>query len=146
MTLREGLAEYYQVNPGLSDPAKIKDETSATYFRNHDCTHVVFGTHTGLLDEGINDMLTMFGVDIRLSDYAKGFLATDEGKEITKQLINWSIFPLLWRTIKLSPKLWRHSRSMKKKWPWVPPAEIMDRPLDEIRAEYGIEVFRLDTE
>ena len=82
MTLREGLAEYYRVNPGLSDPVEINDPKSAFYFRNHDSTHVVFGTHTGELHEGINDLWTIFGVDIRLRDYAGGFFATDESKTI----------------------------------------------------------------
>ena len=142
MTLREGLAEYYRVNPGLSVPDAITSPTSAAYFHNHDCTHVVFGTHTGLLDEGINDLLTLFGVNIRALDYGKGFIVSDEAKTISKGFLNLSLIPLVWHVVRLTPKVWRHSRKMTKKWPWSPPADFLDRPLDELRAEFGIEVFR----
>ncbi|MEM6993358.1 MAG: hypothetical protein AAF721_22790 [Myxococcota bacterium] len=143
MTLREGLAEYYQVNPGLSEPSKITNRKSATYFHNHDTTHVVFGTHTGLLDEAVNDYLTFFCVDIRARDYIVGFFATDESKKIAKQsFFKLEIVRVFWRSLKLLPRIWRHRKRMTKRWPWTPPAELMDRPLAEIRAEYGIEPFR----
>ncbi|MGB1015058.1 MAG: hypothetical protein ACPG4T_13055, partial [Nannocystaceae bacterium] len=69
LTLREGLAEYYRVNPGLSEPAFLDHKPSATFFHRHDCTHVIFGTHTGPLDEGVNDILTLFGVKINYYGY-----------------------------------------------------------------------------
>ena len=140
MTLSEGLAEYYRVNPGLSVPAEIRDSKSAAYFHSHDCTHVVFGTHTGFLNEGVNDMWTILGVSIRFRDYAGGFFATDESKEITKQFAPLPLARSLWRTLRLTPEIWRRTRSMAKTWPWVPPQELLDRPLKEIRAEYGIEI------
>ena len=143
-TLREGLAEYYRVNPGLVDPATIADPKSAAYFHSHDCTHVVFGTHTGPLDEGINDLYTMFGVDIRLRDYFMGFVTTAEGKTITKSLLDLSLVPLFWHTVKLVPKVWRITRSMTKKWPWRVPEALLDRPLVELRREFGIELFRFE--
>ncbi len=142
MTLREGLAEYYRVNPGLSEPDHIESETSANYFRNHDTTHVVFGTHTGLMDESVNDMLTILGVEISFWDYGMGFFATDESKAISKTFVKMDVFVVLWRTLKLWPTIRRHSKAMTKKWPWNPPAELLDRSLDEIRQEYGIKPFR----
>jgi len=141
MTLREGLAEYYRVNPGLSVPAEISDPKSAAYFHSHDCTHVVFGTHTGFLNEGVNDMWTILGVGIRFREYAGGFFATDESKQITKQFAPLPLARSLWQTLRLTPEIWRRTRAMVKKWPWVPPEDLMDRPLKEIRAEYGIETF-----
>ena len=146
MTLREGLAEYYEVNPGLSDPAGIDDPKSAAYFRNHDSTHVVFGTHTGALHEGVNDLWTILGVDIRFRDYVTGFFATDESKdiakEISKQFSGTTGVSLVWQTLRLLPELRRRTRAMTKKWPWTPPDPHLDRPLNELRAEYGITVFR----
>jgi hypothetical protein len=55
LTLREGLAEYYKENgkyTRLSKPDEMTDLESARYFRNHDATHVIFGTHTGDINEG----------------------------------------------------------------------------------------------
>ncbi len=31
---------------------------------------------------------------------------------------------------------------MRSKWPWDPPPELLDRPLVDLRAEYGFEVWR----
>ena len=95
MTLREGLDEYYQVNPGLSDPDTIKDPVSATYFSNHDASHVFFGTHTGQLNEGVNDLLTLWGLDVLYKDYITGFNSTQESKSIIKEFLNFRIFTLL---------------------------------------------------
>lgn len=146
MTLREGLAEYYAVNPGLSDPASLTDAASARYFHNHDCTHVVFGTHTGPLDEGVNDVLTLFGVDIRYRDYIAGFFASSEAATIAKQYTASSAALLVVRTLRLTPQIWRRCREMSKKWPWTPPDAFLDRRLDELRAEFGIRLLRPEAE
>jgi hypothetical protein len=141
MTLGEGLAEYYRVNPGLSEPAKITAAKSAAYFHNHDSTHVIFGTHTGPLHEGANDLWTLFGVDISFKDYAGGFFATDESKQIAQEFDYKTLGPLLWGSLKLVPEIRRRCKAMSKKWPWTPPDDFLSRPLDELRAEFGIEVF-----
>ena len=87
-------------------------------------------------------MFTIFGVDIRLRDYVRGFFATDESKSITEQLVKMPVIKLFWRTLKLTPRIWRSCRAMNKKWPWTPPQELLDRPLREIRDEFGIVIFR----
>ncbi len=145
-TLREALAEYYVVNPGLLPPASMTDKAAATYFRSHDLTHVVFGTHTGPLDEGVNDLLTMFGVDVSYVDYIRGFFAAkDAAKTIGDQYKKLPLGVLLqslgW-TLRLLPTVWRACRSMSKKWPWNPEEHLLDRPLVDVRAEYGIEIWR----
>jgi len=147
VALREGLAEYYRVNPGLSEPAFLDHKPSATFFHRHDCTHVIFGTHTGPLDEGVNDILTLFGVKINYYGYIKGFLGTTEVKSIAKSYASVSMIArLLWQTLKLTPKIRRTAKAMHKKWPWDPPEGSLDRPLAELRQEYGIILFRPETE
>ena len=141
MTLREGLQEYYRVNPGLSDPDTIEDPVSATYFRNHDASHVFFGTHTGDLNEGVNDLLTMWGLDVLYKDYVTGFAATQESKSIAKQFLKLKIFLTLWRTVRLIPAIRRCTKAMNTKWPWTPPQDFYEKPLNELRAEFGYQVF-----
>lgn len=145
MSMREGLDEYYRVNPGLSVPATIGDPKSRAYFHNHDCTHVVFGTHTGPLDEGVNDLFTLWGVDLRYRDYITGFLATDESKEIVKSYFTVGLLVrVLWQTLRLLPRVRRTCKAMSKRWPWTPPDAYLDRPLAELRAEFCIELWRPD--
>ncbi|MEM7160716.1 MAG: hypothetical protein AAF799_48210 [Myxococcota bacterium] len=144
-TLREGLAEYYRVNPGLVAPETMDDEHSARYFHNHDTTHVIFGTHTGPLDEGVNDLLTMFGVAVSYPRYIKGFFQTKESQLVAKEYGKFSagvVVRSVLGTLRLIPKIWRTCRAMHRKWPWEPPEGALDRPLAELRAEYGIQVWR----
>ena len=138
MTLREGLAEYYEVNPGLSNPANVSDAKSAAYFHCHDCTHVIFGTHTGLLDEVINDLWTLFGVSVPYRDFIFGFFATDEGKKITKAFEWWETLKQAARGMRLLGDVRRRGRAMTRKWPWNPPEGALDRRLVDLRQEYGI--------
>lgn len=146
MTLEEGLAEYYRVNPNLNPPHEIDDEESARWFRSHDTTHVIFGTHTGDLDEACNDMLTLFGVALPWREYIGGFLKTDEAKEIGQYYANTKIFSTLWGMLRLLPRIIGRSRAMTQRWPWRPAPADYDRPLAELRAEYGIQVFHAQRE
>ena len=145
-TLREGLAEYYEVNPGLLVPDTIEDRYSADWFHCHDTTHVIFGTHTGPLDEGVNDLFTMFGVEVPYGRYIKGFFKTSGAGDIANDYrANYSVrsmIALVGQTLRLLPKIRRSCKAMSRKWPWQPPEGALDRPLVEIRAEYGIEIWR----
>ena len=144
MTLGQGLAEYYRVNPGLSNPSTLTDNKSAEYFHCHDCTHVIFGTHTGVIDEIVNDLWTIYGVQIRLSQYAAGFYATAEGKKIAKKFDIPETLRATVKSLRLMPEIRRRGKAMTQKWPWVPPQDALDRPLVDIRAEYGIQVFHAE--
>lgn len=146
-TLAEGLAEYYRVNPGLLDPGLMADDVSGRYFRCHDTTHVIFGTHTGPLDEGVNDLYTMFGVKVSYPRYVYGFLKSQGAAPVAKEygkLQFGAVVRSVWGALQVAPRVWRICRSMKKKWPWDPPKGALDRPLAELREEYGIQVFRAE--
>lgn len=146
MTLREGLAEYYAVNPGLADPAELEHEPSATFFHRHDSTHVIFGTHTGPSDEAGNDWLTLFGADVGFVRYLREFMATTEVKGIAQAYANASVFRLLWHALRLLPIARRYAKSMHRKWPWQTPEAWLDRPLGELREDLGIKVFHAHVE
>jgi hypothetical protein len=49
-TLREGLAEYYVLNPHITDPA-TQPSDFARILRAHDVGHVIYGCDTGMYDE-----------------------------------------------------------------------------------------------
>lgn len=146
MTLEEGLAEYYRVNPNLNPPHEISDPASAAWFRSHDTTHVIFGTHTGDLDEACNDVLTLFGVALPWREYVGGFLKTDEAKEIGQYYASTRIFVTLWGMLRLMPRAIRRARGMTQKWPWRPAPEDYERPIVALREAYGIRVFHAEQE
>lgn len=146
MTLAEGLAEYYKVNPGLSDPSLMEDKESARYFRNHDTTHVIFGTHTNFINEGVNDLWTEFGVDISGDDYYMGFLNSQPGVEITfHYLSQWHALPaMLYYPFQLLPTVKSHAANMTKLWPWDVPPAMYAQPIGELRKEFNIIVINPD--
>jgi hypothetical protein len=49
-TLREGLAEYYALNPRVTPPETQPPEF-ARILRAHDAGHVIYGCDTGMYDE-----------------------------------------------------------------------------------------------
>jgi ubiquinone biosynthesis protein Coq4 len=140
LTLRDGLAEYYRVNPGLvtqdqaSPAAKI-------FFRSHDACHVIFGTDTSIDGEGLTDWWTVFAVDIRARDYLSQSMKVDEVTQIFKDIPLSGYARVFLSFFTQIPRIWRASRRMTKKWPWTDLDAYLDRPLGELRAEFGIVVI-----
>jgi hypothetical protein len=88
LTLREGLAEYYEGHPGLFRPSQLTKD-SARFFRSHDVAHVVFGLDTTLTDEALADAWTLLGTDVGLRRYV-GYLRTNpEAQQLMRQ-IGWA--------------------------------------------------------
>jgi len=139
LTLRAAVKEYMTVNPGLFELNPDDNEHAASYYLRHDYCHVIFGTDTSLLNESITDSWILFGVNVGMIEYSIGFFKTDESKEIWRQIgtVRRGLF-LFWKSMQLMPMMWKRTRQMKKKWPWNPPKSYLDRPLNELRAEYGI--------
>src|SRR5262245_14585510 len=59
-TLAEGIAEYYQLNPGLVTGRGTSIEAQE-FFRFHDAVHVVFGCGNTLSDEAIVKVASVCG-------------------------------------------------------------------------------------
>ena len=140
-TLREGLAEYYGANPGIvTRPADLPAE-SVALFRSHDMCHVIFGLDTSLGDEALADARTLFSCDVGVRDYAR-YMTTDKAaKAVFKELGYGKAVAI---TLKSLPRIVRAALAafgMRKRWPWNPPNGYLDRPLGELRREFGIRVL-----
>jgi hypothetical protein len=137
LTLREGLAEYYEGHRGLFRPSQLTED-SAGFFRSHDIAHVVFGLDTTLNDEALADAWTLLGTDVGLQRYV-GYLRTSpETQQLMKQ-IGWARTALI--SLRVLPQLftlWLHTRKMTRKWPWEFNEGFMDVPLRDIRRKFHI--------
>jgi len=140
-TLREGLAEYYQANPGIvTRPADLPAE-SVALFRSHDMCHVIFGLNTSLRDEALADVRTLFSCDVGMRHYARYMTADQAAKALFKELGYGKAIVV---TLKSLPRIVRAALAafgMRKRWPWNPPNGYLDRPLGELRREFGIRVL-----
>jgi hypothetical protein len=140
MTLREGLAEYYRTNPGITPPAQASAD-GAVFFASHDVVHVVFGTTTEILDEGVTDMWQMLGLDISAWTYIRQGLSTPEVRDIVRQIGVRGTLSAVAMFPRIVPKVWRRARRMTKPWPWKGFEAYLDVRLGELREEFGIEVL-----
>ena len=84
ITLQEGLEIYYQsFNP---NKPSIKDDTmSGNLFRDHDCTHVIFGLNTSIDQEALLDIWVLFGSDFRFKDMT-AYMRTPQIKSLYDEL------------------------------------------------------------
>lgn len=138
MTLRQGLDEYYAVHDNVTPPTEHRPEALAL-FRYHDIGHVVFGTSTDLMGEARTDTWLLFGCDVGFRGYAR-YLQLPEAKA-TFDTVGWgAVLRQGWPITRAMWDVWRRTRAMRKKWPWHPPEAALDRPLEELRGEWGIRV------
>jgi hypothetical protein len=135
-TLREGLAEYYERNPALLDPAQMTPE-AAELFRQHDAAHVVFGCDTSLRGETLIDTWTIFGTTIGLRGYLE-YLRLPQVNQLFAEAGFLGVAGELLRSLgDVLRVAWRGLR-LRRKWPWRAYAEQLDRALAEIREHHGI--------
>ena len=139
-TLREGLAEYYETNVGgVTKPSDLPPE-SAALFRSHDLCHVIFGLGTSLADETLVDTRTFFSCDVGMRRYTRYLTVDQAAKALFKEL---GYANAVWITLLSLPRICRAALEairMTKRWPWVPPGSFLDRPIADLRREFGIRV------
>ena len=142
MTLQEGLEEYYQQNPGLLNPEACQNPVVAKLFKRHDIIHVLFGCSTTLHDETLADIWTIFGSTVKLREYFS-YLNYSETTDIFK-----SVKPshVLKESLAALPDVFKvigRCRNMSKKWIWDDYETSLDRSLNELRKDYGIEILAI---
>lgn len=144
MTLREGLAEYKAANPELVEAESFDNPKTGELFACHDPCHVVFGTNTDIVQEGMTDMWTIFGSSVGFKAYlayAKEDATKDVLRDIMKQFTWWQITRDMFRSLPYFWKVWRRSKKMTKPWDFYGWRDYLDTPLDEIRRIHGIELI-----
>lgn len=138
--MREGLDEYYRRNLNITPPDQASED-GARFFASHDVAHVVFGTNTEILDETITDLWQLFGLDISGWEYARQGVGAPEVREVFRELGVRGMVKGLVLVPRYLGIIWKRTRKMTRPWPWTEFEAHLDRPLGEIRAEFGIEVF-----
>ena len=67
-TLQQGLEEYYEINPSVTDPRELPPEF-ARILLAHDISHVVLGCDTNMYDEIKLLPLSFWTSDYKFADY-----------------------------------------------------------------------------
>lgn len=137
LTLRQGLEELRKNIPGYFDETKLPPR-SAQLFHCHDHCHVIFGLWTSIPEEAMVDTWSLAGTDVGWKNYMQ-YLNLPEVRELVHNN-KWHLFIDSVKAIPDMIRTWLAARRMTKKWPFYGGDAFMDKPLNEIRREFNIQV------
>ena len=136
-TLAEGIAEYYAANSGLAAVRGMSPEAQQ-FFRCHDVAHVVFGCSIDLDDEAVVKLASIFGTTAGFG-VLKGY-RLHESVQIYETLPLKAMLTSIAHSIFIVPRTILRCLRQRSRWPWSGFERFLEKPLREIREEFGIEV------
>lgn len=143
-TLREGLAEYYQWNPHVTDPETQPSEFGKI-LRAHDVGHVIYGCDTGMFDELRLLPLSWWTSECTFARYlemkqspAVDVMYADMIREKGALWLYGAVLRVLPRLIPELIGMWFKTRDRQQRVPFLDFEPLLDRPLWEIRQEYNL--------
>ncbi len=150
-TLRQGLEEYYAVNPNITDPRELPPEF-ARILLAHDVSHVVLGCDTDMYDEIKLLPLGFWTSDFKFSDYLRtnrdptikpaiDIMYNDLVKEHGVLWLYASILVVLPRLLPELVVMWFKTRGDRKYYPFLGYEPLFDISLLEIRKEFDLLSF-----
>lgn len=149
--MRQGLDEYYALNPNITDPRQLKPEF-AKILLAHDASHVTYGCDTGMYDELKLLPLTWWTSDYQFSDHLRTLkdpLISPAIRVMYDDLIEqhgvwWLYTSIFWVLPRLLPKLfvmWLKTRKRQQYIPFLNFEPLLDKSLLEIRHEFNLLPF-----
>lgn len=139
-TLAEGLAEYFEANPGLMRESQMNTEAARQFFRSHDIVHVLYGCSTSMPDEAIVKITSLFGTTGGWR-VLRGYTHHEVLPIYRRLPVGSTLVALLAAPYLIVRTLWRCLRQTRR-WPWVDNEQYLHQPLVELRAMFGIRVAR----
>lgn len=135
-TLQAGLEEYYRTNPEFNGTGDFLGQPRPTVIA-HDVCHVVFGLGGSSEEELIVECMTAFACYLSFQQIKK-IPKIKLGIELWKTFGPWRLAKRFVLTIpRMTRAIWM-ALHMKKKWPHFEYQEYLNKPLNELRAEFGI--------
>ena len=139
LTLRDAIDEFYQINAAVFD----RPQPGSPWYdlmSQHDVTHVVFGVNTSVLDEAAGDFWTLFATDMSLQTYM-AYASSPQGRQLIKDVGVWKILgSIVFGLPSLVRIAWR-ARAMSIKWTLGDYQRYLDVPLDELRAQFNVQIL-----
>jgi hypothetical protein len=147
-TLQQGLEEYYQLNPQITDPRQLPPEL-AKILLAHDVSHVILGCNTNMYDELKILPLSFWTSDFKFKDYIR----TRKDPKIRPAIdimyddlirqhgVVWLYSSILFVLPRLLPEaiaIWWKTRGQRKYYPFLDYQSLRDRSLLEIRQEFDL--------
>jgi hypothetical protein len=137
-TLREGLAEYFAAHPSLKRQGSLSSAEAREFFRSHDIVHVLYGCGTTMPDEAVVKLASLCGTTGGWA-VLRGYTHHETLDIYTRLPLASTVLALLLAPYLVARTVWRCWRQPKR-WPWTENQHLLDVPLFELRAEFGITV------
>lgn len=137
-SLRQGLEEYYSSDSSLLAPKDVSSDI-AIGLRAHDASHVVFGCDTSIRGEVALARWSLFGAKGAMSLYLRG-LRSRETRFLFVDFVRKVRLETLLCAAVDGFRAIMGSLRMQQRWPTLGWERYADRPLNAIRAEFGIRV------
>ena len=137
LTLREGITELRGAEGAEGDAAAQVSPELVHDLDVHDAIHVLFACPTNIAGEVIAHVWTVFGTTAKLADLHR----VNAHQDHRQVLARIGHFRLLKSWLKSLPRIGStilRSRRMTNRWPVEEMSSFLDRPLNEIRYEFGI--------
>lgn len=137
-TLRAELGRF-RAEHGLSQKLAAASPRARELMDRHDVLHVLFGLDTSLRQEAMVDLWTVFGSTARWADMVE-YLRLPEEQEILREIGFWRVVATALAAAPDAVRIACAARRLKRKWPWDGHRALLDRPVTELRAEFGVAV------
>ena len=144
-TLREAIEEYhrYLTHIGRQILTDSPEDTD-TIWLCHDATHAIFGQDTTIEGEAALDFWVFFGTTFSwklLKKYQQLPEIKDHSRALISELGLTFIPKLYWRNKRVIWTVIRHTRRMKKKWPFKMPEDYLSMKISDLREMHGIKIL-----
>ena len=133
MTLGEALAELRAAEGDVTPEA---GELTAA-LEAHDVVHIIFGLDTSEIDEVVAHAWMLLGTTLTHAELHAAARSRLH-RHLSAQLGHLGRLRLMLRALPRLVRAARRARRMLKRWPWQGYRQFLDRPLTELRAEFGI--------
>jgi membrane-bound lytic murein transglycosylase MltF len=139
MTLREGIAELRGAEGAEGDAANQVAPELARDLDVHDAIHVLFACPTSVAGEVIAHVWTLFGTTAKLADLHR-VNAHQDHRKVLAQIGHWKLVKAWVRSLPRIVGTFRRTGRMARRWPVEQMEVFLDRPLVDIRREFGIQL------
>lgn len=137
LSLLDGIAEYRRANPTLAH-GRALSPPAREFFRCHDAAHVVFGCDTGLHDEMVVKIASLFGTTAGFA-LLRGY-RLHESIEVYKRLRVLDVLGAITQSVVVVPRSVLRCIRQRRRWPWSDFDAYAHVPLARIREQFGIRV------
>jgi ubiquinone biosynthesis protein Coq4 len=143
MKLKDALIEHYKINPQFTPWDQFEDQVARDLIKAHDISHLLYGCDTSYNGEYCVQTWNKYGSNLNiLPTQVFNYLGN---KDLRSLVLPTSLFSYAFTHISLFVKerglIKKQASLMTKKWEYFQEEKYMDKTIEQIRKEFGIEIL-----